>query len=170
MKNTMTDLETTMDEAKLSKLDSLAQSLNSKTDQLNASIERLQKRLGAMKIGLEVWAGVPLGEEPPFVRKNDADEPLDPENWWASYSINLGYAKFNDEWQIVTRRELSVYSPNAYDGNWERYIEVGPVRPLTSAPRAIRIEAIPHLDGLVDELIKKAKSSVEAIDDAASKF
>lgn len=170
------ELETTMpDEAKLDKLASLAKTLNEKTDSINSAIERLEKRLGEMNIGLEVWLKDRIASEGTFIRENEEGEPIDPEGWEAEWSIQIGYAKYND-WVFVSRRILDLYEPSLYapgtvqlnrtfnEDDGQLY------RPLTSAPRAVRIAALPFIEKLVDNMIEAAEKNIEIIDDAASKF
>lgn len=161
-------------ESQLEKLASLSKTLNNKTDAINAAILRLEKRLAEMNIGLEVWLGVALAEEGYFTRTNDRGEIIDPDGWSAMYSVELGYAKFNDEWHIVSRRTLDLYAPDDGYGLGEmifnRRIESGPLRPLTSAPRAVRIEAMQYMDSLIAMIISTAEKHIKIIDEAAEKF
>lgn len=134
---------------KLSKIKHRAASLNHKTDQLNATIERIEKELQGA--GVEFW----WSDGPQFdVREfEDEEERL--------YAV-LGYAKVNTEWHIAVKDQREVFG----ESGWAHVGSEDPV-PLVRASRSIRLGVAPELEAFLDAF-DNAIATMEAKVDKAN--
>lgn len=134
---------------KLSKIKHRAASLSQKTDQLNATIERIEKELQGA--GVEFW----WSDGPQFdVREfKDEEERL--------YAV-LGYAKVNTDWHIAVKDHRAALG----EGGWAHVGSEDPV-PLVRASRSIRLAVAPELEAFLDAF-DNAIAAMEAKVDKAN--
>jgi hypothetical protein len=132
----------------LEKLRAASARLNKSTDELNGTIERLEKQLAEMKIGVAVWLGLALDSS--LIN----DEKGDEETAW-----DVGYCKVGlGNWRIAARLDRRRVG--------EGWVTIeGPV-PLASGPRVVRVLAAPHLEKLVLALAEKAEEYADGADKA----
>lgn len=111
--------------------------LSEATDRLNQAIVEAEKAIAALQLG--VRASVVLHHTPP-----NADQPLG----WYEY---LTFGKEGRIWRLLIETGDDV-NPE-YD-----------VIPLVNASRELRLQAIEKLHDLVEEMIAKAESTVQEVE------
>jgi hypothetical protein len=139
----------------ISRIKQQAQTLNAKTDELNAAIERVESTLRESSPGVEFWwhrghGGCLLGEE---TYQDDGHR------WKDGYI--LGYARVGDEWCLAVQ-----FLTGIIDGDTWDEVADGDAVPLKRAARRLRIEAIGYLKEFLDALSGAIDKMTEAIDRA----
>lgn len=128
----------------LEKLESVAKTLNSEPNDLNALIGALNAKLAKFNVGSEVWLS------------------LDEDHY------QIGYAKVDDKWQLATR-----WCEEIRWVNDDRYAEGGyfapsssnyKITPLSQASRELRIRALDHMDA-IGNLTHSAQARRKSIQD-----
>ena len=148
----------------MSKLETVAATLNEESDGINAVIEETEAQLAGIGVGLSVWLFV-NGEhrlEILPVEELESEEPVGTRHcvrYWV-----LGYARLG-QWQLAVRQALRPVDDTRYEPEPEPYWVSDPL-PLINAPRAVRVEALPLLEDLVVALAEKAKGQVHTIREA----
>ena len=142
------------DEKSLNRLSALADTLNSKTDELNTILTELEERFESMKLGVTVWLDEPIDE----TQQTDS----------STISYRVGYTKIDSHWRIATKRIRKSYM--YHDGDPECPYEdletlSNPV-PLTNSPRSVRVQGAALLDELIEELVQRVHTFIENIDSA----
>jgi hypothetical protein len=129
-------------------LSELSRKLNQASDRLNSTISRIKSKLGRLNLGLEVR----LPELP--IWRDDREE------------VWIGYCEIEGEWQLAVRRRTC-------DPEWDEPIEDAPddaihedCRPLLKVGRGLRLDALPLVPKLVDEIKRRAESLLEQITEA----
>lgn len=155
----------------LRKLSEKASQLNKSSDEINEIIAAYEKKLAKMKIGATVWL-------------SDPDEDFfDPSNTfkrfpalWHTCSENtkastryeaeiLGYAKFDDKWQLGRRQiRVSQFYRRESD-SWEQSVENTLYSPLSEASRESRVKALGLMDMLFAAIGKKVDEMLKSIED-----
>jgi hypothetical protein len=138
----------------------LASALNKETDELNATIERLEQQLADAKIGVAVWLNVVL----------EADERLDDPEIVNGREVqmkfctgwDLGYCKIGDSWRIATKQSQATGVADAARTELPWLDTTSPM-PLVSAPRVVRVAAADHLESLLSALSHRMQRFVESI-------
>jgi hypothetical protein len=150
--------------ARLTTLQELSDTLNAKTDQTNTILKAVEDRLIACKTGLEVWLDDRwLEASEPRPRGEDPDEQEHTE-------VQLGFGRYGDGWRLIVRELLvrvrpGEFDPYTGDGERETILVHGPSL-LSNASRQQRLNALPLLDLLLQELVKEASRAIQMIDDA----
>lgn len=136
----------------LFELEILSDKLNTQTEELNSVIADLDKRLGAMRLGVTVW----LVDD--FINRTPvANQPNNIFVW------EIGYAKVKEEWCIAARHSSGFWSEEFQ--HWD----LNPVTeavPLLKAPRIVRVEAAALLDKLINELKDRVTGYVASLENA----
>jgi len=162
-----------INERQLQNLAKLSQELNTETDSFNKSILDLEKRLADMNIGVSVWRrGVDK-----YLCRHEEQRDGDPENYRTVSGWIWGYDKVGDAWRFGVQKRTDVwcYAPEGDDANGKepqfvRCIEKQPPVPLTSAPRAVRIEAPEHIKELLDGIENTMKKLLKRIKQARTEI
>lgn len=142
---------------KLTKIKARANSLNTKTDRFNSTVETIEKGLAGA--GIEFfWEGGPrLG-----LSAFRADE--DPDLHERKFFV-LGYGKLNGEWRILVQDRNEWQRAGEDQWHPENASDIVPV-PLVRASRSLRIEAAAHLEGFLDALYAAMETMEAAVDTA----
>ena len=135
----------------VSELASVAEALNTESNEVNTIIANLNAKVAALNIGIEEW--------------------LYPEE----DHIQIGWAKVDDKWQLSTRycekiRLVTEPDPSGI-GQTNEHFEPEPgteytVASLLQASREVRLRALGHIQALIEKLHNAAKASVEKIREA----
>jgi hypothetical protein len=128
-----------------SELDDLSRRLNDASDRINSTISVTNAKLNMLNLGLEVW----LVNRPVF--RSDCEE------------IWLGYCEIEGEWQLAVRRRTCEHGP--LEDVDEEEIE-DDCRPLLRASRALRLDALPLIRELADEIKHRAEGLLQEITNA----
>jgi hypothetical protein len=139
--------------ATMDELASLAENLNSESNEINDIIAAWNAKLAARNLGLEEWL------------YPDEDH------------VQTGYAKVQDKWQLAARHcaEIRwVLNYNARDKE-DGHCEPVPgtkftVTPLLEASRELRIRAVGHIPDLIDNLKDEAEARLRSIREAKKKL
>lgn len=136
----------------ISRIKQQAQVLNTKTDEVNALIERIDSALRESSAGVEFWwhgghGGRLLGE------KTYQDEG---HRWKDGYI--LGYARIGDEWCLAVQ-----FLTGVLDGTtWDDVADGDPV-PLKRSARRIRMEALGYLKEFLEALSRAIDEMIEVV-------
>jgi hypothetical protein len=142
----------------IDELSRLARELNQQSDNLNALIMTLNKKLAALNFGVEVWHAEPI-EAGDFREGYDDEERLIEKYRGV---VVLGYSKVQDTWQLAVREEMW-RTDLASVGEREFTVNPDPPSPLLKAPRETRIKALRLVPKLLDDLRDEAKALLNSI-------
>ncbi len=124
----------------LEQLSKTAISLNKASDRLNQAINQLNEALKKLNLGVSSWVTFYCDEEGPF------------SDWH-----EIGYGKINGKWGIGIRKNLEdVTRPQ---GNQVETTEWQ----FSEAPREMRVQAIPFLSKVIEQLNKDAEETTQLI-------
>ena len=127
------------------RLSKSANSLNAASDALGKAIAASDEQLRSLNLGVPAWI---------IVAQESHD---DSETYWQK---GLGYDKVDGKWGIALRDEA---------GHWDN---PGAIRYQTwlfnDAPRHFRLEALPKLPELFEELVKQVDETTAKIEAATS--
>jgi hypothetical protein len=122
-----------------------AASLNTASDALGTAIAASDEQLRGLNLGVPAWI---------IVAQESHDEA---ETYWQKW---LGYDRVDGKWGIALRDEA---------GHWDN---PGAIRYQTwlfnDAPRSFRLEALPKLPDLFEELVKQVDETTAKIEAATS--
>jgi hypothetical protein len=143
----------------LSELSPVANTLNQKSNQINAVISKINAKLLTLNLGIEVWiemndTGLNLGSD-------ENDQAVK----YRSRDL-LGYTQCGKDWkwQLAVRHEQTTY---VYNQEREEETVCAPyITPLLSASRALRIEAMQNMDALLTMLKQHADHIIKTINEA----
>lgn len=133
----------------LERLGDSAERLNAGSDQLNQLIERIDRALGRLAIGLALFMQRPLAEHTSFDHSGKRVIEL-------SY---LGYCKVHRNYHLVIKTVKVLESKLAVTTE-----SPGTVVPLLAAPRHLRYAAVDVLPELVGGLAAQVEEMVAAMD------
>lgn len=117
-----------------------AKALNKVSDEFGAAIAGIEAAIGKLGVGVEAWHKFAGGWS------EDGE-------WW---SESLGYAKIGSRWCLAIRTACGDYA-NPDGDSAETW-------PLNEAPRALRVDAVPHISALIlalNDAALKAKAKIE---------
>jgi hypothetical protein len=136
----------------LSELSPVAQILNQKSNQVNTVIQKINAKLLALNLGIEVW----LELNDTGLRFASGDESSPPIKF--RQRELLGYAQCGNDWtwQMAARREKTTYKVNQ-EGQEEAVCEIEFNTPLLSASRELRIKAMQNIDAFLFMLKQRAE-------------
>ena len=126
-------------EQNFARLESLSQRLNASSDSLTESIERIEKKLASLRLGVSAFDDHPL-----YTRKCTSTEGE------YTYHYNLAYTKGDSGWGLV------IWGCDTDNSVREEI-------PLLQAPREQRIMAMHRLPALLEELEGKAAEALEEV-------
>lgn len=152
---------------KLDRVSSLASKLNNATDDLNATIAKIEERLKG--IGLAVWVDLTLDERN---TRAHADDGGDGYYVHTTIAWDLGYAKVGDAWRIAAKRctGTATTRDGAIDDSVDReWSDDGEPVALVTAPRSVRVAAVKYLDDLLDKIAQQAERFIADVE-AAKEF
>jgi hypothetical protein len=147
--------------SRLAALDATAQELNQASNSINATLNAIEKVLGGINVGLEIWLSAPL-------TRTDAEGSMTTDSVWIEQ--RLGYARINGKWCLAVKR-LRFHS-GFFEGDrscpFQNEFRDGPEIPLAQASREARIEALGMLSELVALLDSAAKAKLAKIKESES--
>ena len=153
----------------LKELTPVTETLNAKSNEVNQIIADLNAKLAKLNIGLSATTGAIH-----FGNWNDALTPIGMDVVSRSRDLfALGYAKINEQWQlgIASYTETQAYENGVpqKDSEGDDETEIGgdlEWTPLLQATRSLRIAALSHVEQLINEIHRLAKSEIETINKA----
>jgi septation ring formation regulator EzrA len=128
----------------LEQLSKTAISLNKASDRLNQAINQLNEALRKLNLGVSSWVT--------FYSDSDGEGPFS--DW-----SEIGYGKINGKWGIGIRKSFEDLS--ADEGNQLDSTEW----PFSEAPREMRIEAIPFLPKVIEQLNNDAEKTTQILNE-----
>jgi hypothetical protein len=150
----------------LKDLKPLAKKLNTKTDELTASLRTVEDSLNEMGLGIETRLAQALTTGPKTFRPLGA-EGARAHAEYIYTSTHLGYGRHGDRWALVVHSVTNLGIRDQYSNivEDEEQEDENP-KPLLQASRAIRIKAVEHIEPLIEQLQKEAQTSLEKIEKA----
>lgn len=148
----------------LSALAASAQRLNAESDTLNATICEVEDGITQTEIDLTVWLGNLLCETAWKFMDEIYYLPDDSVRVYERVGWVIGYARIGDGWRIAAKH-VAVTRVGEGEPDPEQ-ADIGSAVALTSAPRAVQVEAAPALELLVETLTSRAEKLVEGIERA----
>lgn len=147
--------------ANLADLAKVSKELNAKSNEVNQILQDLEKKLVAMNLGIEVWIpDSPLSSEEKTVEERNRDLEVI-ESYRVSHDEVLGF----DGRRLMVK---TVHYREDPEIDWEKRWRVeqeGGIQPLLQAPRNLRIEAMNHIEPLINALIEKGKRVIKGIEE-----
>lgn len=146
----------------LSELSPVAQTLNQKSNQINAVISKINAKLLSLNLGIEVWL-----ELNDTGLSFDSGDDCSPATKYRRRDL-LGYAQCGKDWtwQLAVKHEKTTYVYDPEERQEEPMCEPGPTTPLLSASRGLRIEAIQNIDALLTMLKQHGNHIIKSINEA----
>lgn len=146
---------------KLQAISARAEKLNKATDDLNQTINGIEAKLAAVRVGVSVWLDSLLDEKRSF------EEVEAPNGEYRTARMrsgwNLGYTKIEDAWRIAAKR----CEGEDFNGDCELTDSAGAV-PLVTAPRAVRMQAAEQLETLLDAILNRMSEYMRGIESAGA--
>ncbi|HEY3450902.1 MAG TPA: hypothetical protein VGK67_31390 [Myxococcales bacterium] len=149
-------------EQTLTRIAQLSTKLNAETEELNAVIRDLDKRLDATKIGVAVWSGRIVDVSSTVEWNDDEERDVTLSKGW-----ELGYAKVDDQWALAVKPQQGTDEPDERSNiPVTTWVDAGePIR-LLKAARIVRVEAAPHLESVLELIAERAAKYIEDIEKA----
>jgi hypothetical protein len=129
-------------------LSSTAAKLNSASDQLNAALLIIEKRLVAMGLGLITWV--------PIEGTREYQDEIGSEYT----EIHLGFDKVSENWGLYTRDAHFWDEPDGSRWEYSNW------KPLTRSPREVRLQAVPRIPDLLAHLQNEANEILARVSEA----
>jgi hypothetical protein len=126
-------------------LEAISARLNATSDAISETIKRVEAKLSALRLGVEVWLKEPISINPLRNSRGELQEKV---------STYLGYTKINGKWQLALGNDLG-----SIEGHPEDDQEV----PLLQAPREERVAAVKRIPSLIMALEKKCEEELYQI-------
>jgi len=127
-----------------SRLEDLSAKLNTASDTISETLKRVEAKLAALRLGVEVWLSLePLNTTPLTDSQGQLQETI---------STYLGYAKVNGTWHIAVKNDEG----DVLGGD-------NKVWPIHQAPRDERIAALKRIPFLISAIEKKAEEELNEI-------
>ena len=122
--------------------------LNDAAGDATRRIEALEERLLAAEPGISVWGETLLSEKASYQREDGATEV-------GQRIVTLGFDRVKkDKWGIAVREELK----------GEKGVVEEDVTLLRKADRGLRLLALPHLEGLVRQILSTLEQQVSRVE------
>lgn len=134
---------------------SLAERLNTASDDLNSALKQIEDRLNTLAIGIARFVAIPETRQ---VNREETDSAE-----WFEYQ--LGYDRLGDTWALVTRR-AHFQSDSTNSGPHSEPVRFDEQKPLLRSSRQLRMKAVAAIPALLNELKAEAKSVLQVIEDA----
>jgi len=148
----------------INELSDLSRKLNEKSDKTNSVITKINKKLSALNLGLEVWLEWDL-ENDNYHKVYQGQIGLLPRQKSVTY---VGYCNVETGWQLATKTGQLIED---YDKDSEEvFTELTEVnfKPLLKEARETRVKALPLVPRLLDRVKQQAESLIKSIDEAES--
>lgn len=145
----------------INELSDLAKKLNEKSDELTDTIETLNRKLTALKLGVEVWCARHPMEVGEFSAEDDEGNPCAA---WAVAKL-LGFAKVNEKWQLAVKDARVLQRDGCELDDYEVQYSYRS-EPLLGCSREIRIAAMGVIPSLLDDLQRRANMMLQSIVEA----
>lgn len=143
----------------INELSELSRKLNQKSDTLNEIIVSINTKLQKLNFGIEVWLDSKwVDEGAPYYGGDDGD--LGP---FLETTV-LGYAPVNDTWQLAVKTVTMVTADSGVLP-W-KVDSAEPARALLQATRIHRMQSMPLIPDLLDELKRAAQKLLRNIEAA----
>ena len=122
--------------------------LNDAASDATRRIEALEERLLAVEPGISVWGETLLTEQASYPREDGATEV-------GQRSVTLGFDRVKkDKWGIAVREQIT----------GEKGVVEEDVTLLRKADRGLRLLALPHLEGLVRQILGALEQQVSRVE------
>jgi hypothetical protein len=140
-------MKTPLEESKvvdtINELSDLSRRLNQKSDQLNDLIRSINRKLAKFNFGIEVWT------MPEAVKSEGSSMAV------------LGYTKIEDEWQLAVWDRDDVLRTDDKGGDLHRIGQN--VWPLLKVTREVRLQAMPLVPRLLDDIERRAEELLNGL-------
>ena len=139
----------------ISELAPIAKQLNEQTDKINSIISTLNRKLGKLNLGIEIWLDTPLSADP-WVEDDNEVRCRD--------AFYLGYGRLGDKWELLAKE---VTEEIKHDQEGREYIEeLGRDRraSLLNGTRNARLAALEQLPELLDAMKTEGERLLKLID------
>jgi hypothetical protein len=127
-------------------LEAISAKLNATSDAISETIKRVEAKLSALRLGVEVWLKEPISINSLRDSRGELQEKV---------STYLGYTKINGKWQLALGNDLG-----SIEGHPEDDQEV----PLLQAPREDRVKAVLRVPELIKAIEAKAKEELQHLE------
>jgi hypothetical protein len=147
----------------INELSDVSRKLNEKSDKTNSVITKINKKLAALNLGLEVWLEWDDLENDNFHKVYQGQIGLLPRQKSVTY---LGYCNVETGWQLATKTGCLIED---YDKDSEEvFTQLTEVtfKPLLNEARETRVKALPLVPRLLDRVKQQAESLIKSIDEA----
>lgn len=124
-----------------SRLQSLSESLNKESDNLNESIKAFEAKLASLRLGVNAWVLPPL--------ETEVDEQHGIES-----TTSLGYSKATGNWCLTLAYANDIDPESTHFSS------------LSQAPRDIRMKAVRQLPQLLKAIESAAAEAVKEVEEA----
>lgn len=146
--------------ANLNDLAKVSKELNAKSNEVNKILQDLEKKLVAMNLGIEVW----IPDSPLSSEKKTEEEENQDGDVIGSHRVSVDEVLGFDGRRLVHK---TVYYREDPAINWQKTWQVEQElssQPLLQASRDLRIEAMNHIEPLINALIEKGKRMIKGIE------
>jgi hypothetical protein len=140
-----------------------AQTLNTKSDEINGIITALDEQLARANLGCEVWLDQYADHE---LSRRFAGRLDDPEGITRYEVRQLGYARCGDGWHLSVREVTVTEQTNAGGEPTELRADALLLHPIRGSTRQERIAALRLLPVLLERLNQEAAAAIQTIEDA----
>ena len=138
----MDDRQKLLDEAK-----EVFKNLNQFADKATAELEATENQLIQMGAGVEVWNGRIRHETTTWVDEDEEEFP-------AEHIFMIGFAKIKTTWGIAINEYIQLADGEIKSDR--KYL-------LRNSTRDIRIDALPHVDKLIAEVVAEGKRKIASL-------
>ena len=152
----------------LSNLADVSRQLNEESDSVNDLIASVEVAINSANPGVEVWLNehrVDVFAESVRDKAKDEDgyglvEPVRYDTFWV-----IGYGRGDDgTWRILARQDEFDPSDDDTNGSILQF-----ATSLVSCPRAVRIQAAPRLERLVERVTQRSQEMLDDLREAKAK-
>lgn len=148
---------------KLDDLSPLSEALNRESEDLNDIIEKVQKRLAELSLGVEVH--VDLSEKDIIWSPTSSGDETEGKPAWLI--TKLAYERSYGQWALWVYENTYLEDPY-YPGDFTVLKSESPPRKLLDSSREIRIDALAKMPDLIDNLQQAATEKLEKLRKAKS--
>jgi hypothetical protein len=147
--------------ANLNDLAKVSKEINKRSDEVNQILKDLEKKLVAMNLGVEAWLlNQPLKSQltvRPYEDRNGEEQD-------ERFCIEevLGFGCWGDRYALLVKQ--MTYEEDFQTRKLTKLKDEEDPRLLLQSSRDLRIEALNHIEALLDELVREARRIVQAIE------
>jgi hypothetical protein len=144
---------------RLTELESVSAGLNQASDAFTEELKAIEAKLAKLNLGLEVeYTAQALYEGELREEHNRQTHEVELRYRHISYLAYGKTAVGDNRWALLVRNYRKVFLP---DEEWEFILDSS--QPLLNASRDVRLAAAEHLEGLLEEIKRKATAKLEAL-------